>query len=853
MTGSANIHQLEAEIAAWPLTSEAGFRLGLDALTRTDAGVLGRDTQQLSDALLMHLRPRARGLSLEVLRQLQDGIWLDGGASPPGSRRLRVPLVSFARRLAEQRLAFMGDHVVLRTDVRPAPEVLAARWRWLSLALTPDLLVAVHAAAERIEPPADFLNLGVPQLERFFEEEGIAQTHLHLGAAVPFEWLWTNLMTRVGGHQLQPKALQTEGSLPFGSTKEFLSWLVTAAFTRLILAGFLWRFEKGQFSRFVPYVEARFGSGRDAPQNLAALSALHHGSQPVSFASLRPVLRRLLGTAQLHQPAQSLEEVRRLDPLWSVTGGEGPLPETLLLTRGLRYLLDPAGERDEEFARVFWQYVRIRNLTYRHLVLEPGTAGLDWFSVHFKRIPALRSGFGERALMASAIAMESRGPPLKSIEVRTSPSSHWPDIRDLVRHIERAPEPPQANPERGLVLHFTKERETRRRDRLPHGDPRQVAHLCRFGSYFHAKWRELLAIETALGHHPELLIVLRGLDVCSLELAIPTWVFLPILQRLREHSARSARKLAPYGRVPPPFRLTLHAGEDFRRLVEGLRRIHEPIEFGVLGAADRLGHAVALGVDPDRWAAAIPVVRQPAEERLDDLLWELGRYRSAHFSADAARVEHVRGQIDQLAEQIYGRRYGTVEALLRARELRHEPRFLAHLGYPFMRRARKVLSDDPAGELVLRYLMEFEVYARGQEPIEVETHPSEIAMLHQAQRFLRGLLSRLGITIEANPSSNVLIGDLALDEHPVFRLQPLPGRQGAPGSPVPVSLGDDDPLTFASCLPDEFYHLYQALIRHQVSAQDALSWLDQLRKNGLRARFTLADSIRPRGSGSSAR
>ncbi|MFL5345883.1 MAG: hypothetical protein ACJ8AT_13915 [Hyalangium sp.] len=845
MPSSANIHQLEAEIAAWPLTSEAGFRLGLDTLTRTDAGVLGRDTQHLSNALLAHLRPRARGLSLEVLSQFRDGVWFGSGESPPGSRGLRISLASFAQSLAGHLLAFVGDHAVLRIEVRPSPEVLAARWRWLSFALPPDVLIAAHAAAEQTSPPTDFVNLGIPHLERFFETEGIAQTHLHLGAAVPFEWLWTHLMTRVGDHALQPKALQSEGSLPFGSAREFLDWLVTAAFARLILAGFLWRLELGLDSRFVSYVRAQARRGRNAEESQAALSALYRGARPQSFASLRPILRRLTGTAHPSSPAESLAELRRRDPVSEWIGGEGTLPETHLLTRGLRYLLGSAGSRDEEFSRVFWQYVRIRSLTYRHLVLEPGTAGLDWFSVHFRRISALRGGMSERALMASALMLESRGPPLKSIEVRTSPSPHWQDIRDLVRHIERAPEPPGVRAERGLVLHFTKVRNTRRSDHLPHADPRQIAHLCRFGSYFHEKQREALAIEAALQHHPELLIVLRGLDVCSLELAVPTWVFLPILQRLREQSARIARRLAPYGRVPPPFHLTLHAGEDFRRLIEGLRRIHEPIEFGILRGDDRIGHAVALGVDPEQWAASIPLVRQPAEERLDDLLWELGRYRRAEMPADAARVEYVRGQIDHLAEQIYGRNHFTPEVLLRARELRHKPRFLASLGYPFMRPSLGVHDEDLAGKLVLRYLTDFEVYAKGQAPLEIETHPSEVPMLHQAQRFLRTLLARLGITIEANPSSNILIGDLPLDEHPVFRLQPLPGRPGEPGGPVAVCLGDDDPITFASSLPDEFYHLYHALIRHQVSSQDALAWLDQLRKNGVRARFTLPDSIRP--------
>src|SRR6185436_13335245 len=108
----------------------------------------------------------------------------------------------------------------------------------------------------------------------------------------------------------------------------------------------------------------------------------------------------------------------------------------------------------------------------------------------------------------------------------------------------------------------------------------------------------------------------------------PTWVFLPLLSRLLDASRIAAAALASRGRIPP-FRFTLHAGEDFRRLAEGLRRIHEPIEFaGGLRPGDRIGHAVALGTPPDRWLESADATPQPRMERLDDLLWEAARYRA---------------------------------------------------------------------------------------------------------------------------------------------------------------------------------------------------------------------------------
>ena len=47
--------------------------------------------------------------------------------------------------------------------------------------------------------------------------------------------------------------------------------------------------------------------------------------------------------------------------------------------------------------------------------------------------------------------------------------------------------------------------------------------------------------------------------------------------------------------------LTLHVGEDFGWLTSGIRAVAEPIEWGLLMRGDRLGHAIAITVDPSKW------------------------------------------------------------------------------------------------------------------------------------------------------------------------------------------------------------------------------------------------------------
>jgi hypothetical protein len=577
-----------------------------------------------------------------------------------------------------------------------------------------------------------------------------------------------------------------------------------------------------------------------------------HGAHPgpTSLARLRLLYRHLIGPAPA-SPPRSLQELLLRDPLSSAresTSGD-VTPELRFAVQALRELRQTGVEHDRLLAITFWQYQRIRCLTYRHLVEEPGTGGLDWFSRHYERISTLR-GAVDPFTFQSALEMESADLRLGSLEARTAPEPRWFQNRDLVRNVTRQaarfqPEAGHARPEVGLVLHFIKRSEVGRGStRRLLADPRHRAFNARYGPWFHEQRQRVLAIERALRHHPELLLVLRGMDCANLELAIPTWPFVLLLSRLRAASVQASARLArmrPLWRVPP-LSTTLHAGEDFRRLSEGLRRIHEPIEFGLLTSGDRIGHGIALGVEPESWAKRWHVVMQPTEERLDDLLWELTRYQQGHLPADTGRVEYVRAEAQRLIRQIHPRETPRVEHCVEARQRRHDPVLLRRLRYPFV---TERAPTDPIDRLVWLYLTDTGVFERGLRPMDVLASDDEVRMLQAAQRWLRAELGRLELTIESNPSSNLLIAGMAsVEEHPVFRLQPLRGRESH-GPPVQVSVNVDNPLTFASRLADEFAHLYFALLRSGVSAADALAWVDEARENGWRSRFTVPASAEP--------
>lgn len=649
--------------------------------------------------------------------------------------------------------------------------------------------------------------------------------------------------------------------------------LLTAGITRVLLAAFLWQrelrlFTHG-FARFeeeaLPCIFERihWPSGTAEAERLCSqvLTSLLGAANLPSFARAQRLYAALVRTDS-RRVWRRLDELLAADPLapWLQPRPGEACAETLFAAKALRYLCQDEGREDARFAELFWQYTHVRCITYQWLVQEPGTSGLDWFGRHYQRLSALRGpldGFRyEAALRHQALDLR-----LGALEVRTSPDSSWTRNRDEVRHLARAASQfsgGQRGPECGLIFHFLKRSELRFRGRSRlNADPAANPSGFRFGTWYRERRREAFALLSALRYHPELLLLVRGLDIASSELAVPTWATAPLLRFVRNASEPLSADLLrrrPFWRVPP-LHVTCHAGEDFSRLVEGLRRVHELCEAGVLHNGDRIGHGLALGTEPHRWAASNAVVVQAAEERLEDLLWELDRYANADIHAPPSRVERVRSQAVVLARRIYGPESLDLDTLREARRLRLSSGGLEQLGFPFRANAMPQ-SHSPAG-LSLSYLRDVGIFLRGQELVEVRTDEGEVAFLVDAQRWLCSHLARLEVTVESNPSSNLLIGDLlGVEDHPVLRLAeawpgasdhdshpPLQGRRSQ--SRLMISINSDDPITFATSLADEYAYLYFALLRRKVPASEALAWIDSRRQHGMDSRFTHEASADP--------
>ncbi|MFM5075520.1 antiviral RADAR system adenosine deaminase RdrB [Aeromonas hydrophila] len=110
---------------------------------------------------------------------------------------------------------------------------------------------------------------------------------------------------------------------------------------------------------------------------------------------------------------------------------------------------------------------------------------------------------------------------------------------------------------------------------------------------------------------------LRGLDVAGNENDLHIEWFAPLLRwlRLGQHTPSQASQ------VSSGFHLSIHVGEDYAHPLSGLRHVDETVRFCEMRDGDRLGHALALGIKPKRWAAQHGDMVLPVDEHLDNLVW----------------------------------------------------------------------------------------------------------------------------------------------------------------------------------------------------------------------------------------
>lgn len=902
MSNSRTIHisldHLLAEMVGFPFVSRKVLENPVDVIEPVISSAHkdeARAQRSLWRNAEKYFATRFPHLSLDELISIRNSVWYGSlKKNQVAKATAKLPAIPLHKHLHYLANSFLEDQGAIATpkwcdelDGNQSREIVARRtWRWLLFAIPGDLLLA--GLQENGQGPCR-VTLHPTVIDNLLREGGFAETHLHLGAALDFPTVWASAMhvaARSSEHRIgmSPAAFASPGA-DFEEGKTTASWLVRAAIARFLLGEFLVRYASGNKTTFKTHLTNsklwQEAVVRLALSNLETGSLTSRGSDAnnYSFTPLQNHYNQLTKASTKKLPLK-LDEVQKLDPLskfFAARGHEGPSVQLQFLWAGLEYLRH--NPDDAFFARIFWQVERVRGVVYRHCIQRPLTPGLMNFIRFYDRKRVLTSPLDEIEL-ESAATLCGLGHGLKSLEVRSAPKDNFESqLKQLnqwkkqvieIRRQEHAENKCRNGRlklsewqelEVGVVLHFLRFRGKDADDGTPHcfdinsnADPSFAGNNSRYrwqAFYLDSK-KQADAICEACKRDPTLLFFLRGIDICRDEHGVPNWVIAPLFQHIRgklrqvyrDYRLRSGKKQCT---ELPLLRATTHVGEDFVHLSTGLRYMDEAIEYLPLRCGDRIGHGLALGIEPFRWAKEAHRIAMPREDRLFDLIWErtLHGIAGAKFTSD--RKTYVEDEILRLARSIFDPdlkpgslpSFANVTDAIEFRKFLHTSQELERAGFP--NKDLPKTRRTGVRRALRRYLTEPSLFRRCRE-IEWINAVDDSNAVAELQRLVRKRFVEAGITIEVNPISNLLVGDLTdIKNHPLWRLAPGLGNED--GAPLRICIGSDDPLPFATALPEEYQFLYDSLVLADKSHADARLWLDDIRKMGLESRFTVPSIV----------
>jgi adenosine deaminase len=693
--------------------------------------------------------------------------------------------------------------------------------RRLARVIDTDALVCLHPA------------LALPEEERFdwaavpmagddgagLLREGSVDTHIHLGGALAPVFYWLALM----GGELPLEVLRSFPSIHRGHA-EATFWqdaVARAMWTRLSLA------------KDLQQLGCPAGSGRAFPHLPDAESAPwtpFADEPPVGLRAIADTVLAL-GADVRHAARLDRDALPFFDPLRSPAAGarrghyaEGERRLLANLGGWLR-----RGGAETRFENRLLAYLRTRNAFHQAMCHDSGADGLLRFGETFGRRgfhfgtlgPRRRQGKRrgryqrllrrlERTRMATALdaqlvkafgARTLEGVPQvpRGIEMRVSvpfgPSflltlRAWLD--GLGDHLRADGDDRPRGSQVGLLFHFIKTGKGEKNVREAQDAARRLGSV--------------------LASYPTLRRFVVGVDAAGDERRAPPRTFARAFAHL--HRLQAGHRPCP---DDPAMVLdwTYHVGEDVDDLLSGLRHIEEVAAHLLDHGTGRLGHGLALAMDAQRfYQDRGGEVEVPRGAHLLDLVWTWGRLVHSGDEPRALWAENL------VANQLQGapRALPRIAACYRAMDLERVPGGAAE-GMP---------RDDrvPCTEDALLRVLGFAGDA--DAPVTLTIDARWIDLVSTLQSMVRDRLARLRVTVEVNPTSNLVIGG-----YRDYADLPYPAMVA---SGLPVSINTDDPGLFVTCLPNEFASLYRALVG-PMTHRDAAQWLEARRLDAVRSSF----------------
>lgn len=412
------------------------------------------------------------------------------------------------------------------------------------------------------------------------------------------------------------------------------------------------------------------------------------------------------------------------------------------------------------------------------------------------------------------------------------------------------------------ILHFIKKRDARDRSLGKH-----EFIQCRHFDLRNESRRQGRAILDVFVKNKAVGKLIAGIDAANSELYCRPEVFGPVFRYIKAYN---------FGNY---LNYTYHVGEDFWDIADGLRAIDEAILFLNLEGHDRLGHALALGVDVDAYYLHRNYrVVMSKQNLLDNAMWlhcrarELGVLLTSNTELELQRIftkfydeiyldvqNYREGDFDHYL--VGGRDIDTYYRswLLRGDDPNQYVKSLDLGDYAEIPGWSTIALNEKnesvglarknrlAKELYKAYHFDVGVRMRGNERYELALSKDLVELIEQIQEAMRTYVASLHLSVEANITSNRMIGPIRkYIQHPVVKLFDLGlgDRESEFCPQISVSINTDDKGIFDTSIELEYALLALALEKEltldchkKYAPRRIYEWLDRIRLLGYEQRF----------------
>lgn len=364
----------------------------------------------------------------------------------------------------------------------------------------------------------------------------------------------------------------------------------------------------------------------------------------------------------------------------------------------------------------------------------------------------------------------------------------------------------------------------------------------------------------------------HGIDAANTEIGCRPEVFAlsyRYLKKVENHSNSffEDRNLSCLGR-------TFHVAEEFLDIVDGLRALDECIKFLNFSHGDRIGHALALGINPiSYYKSKDMILVLSKQDLLDNIAWILGKTIEKGIEYSSTLKFYLENQYKKYYHEIYEKNsveeccYRTYYESWKLRgdspeiyktyskEKCKKDKFPETFS-PFSlveknqeEGAQLARNNEKAKMLYREYHYNCGIREEGDKIEEFKITIEYINLVIKLQKIMQREVSEKNISIETNPSSNYLIGTFdRYDEHPIanfFNLGLVCEPEKIRECPqISVSINTDDQGVFGTRIENEYALIALSLekkvdeLGNKVYNPSMIyDWINNIRKMGIEQSF----------------